>query len=332
MLRNSVILLFSFLLIGCSNVLKKQEHSFFALNTTCFVTVYNSPEINLDEVEQAVLYIEKLMSSHDTESDVSVINNSNNNFVSPGMETLYVINKGLMFSDISDGTFDITVGPLVKLWGIGTNIEKPKDSSITRLLPLVDYRKVEVMNGMVKLNEPGMSIDLGGIAKGYASDRVRKILLEKGVKHALINLGGNIDVIGTKPNGAKWKIGIQHPRDERGVYIGIIPLSDSAFVTSGDYERFFIDDEVRYHHILDSRTGYPKYGDIISASIITRSGMEGDALSTITFGTSVEEVKELKKIIQFEGVFVTRDKKIFLTEKLKDIFILTDDSYRLIYN
>ena len=273
------------------------------------------------------------MSLHKKNSDVSRINIlSGGDFYTPSSETLYVIKEGLKFSEMSNGKFDLTIGPLVSLWGIGNKDFVPEIGKIKDALDRVDYAKLVISGSGVKLLNTGMALDLGGIAKGYSSDRVREYLLSLGVKSALINLGGNIDVIGNKPDGSLWNIGIQHPRKKRGEYIGVIPISNSSFVSSGDYERFFIKDGVRYHHILDTKTGYPRVGEVISSSITSTKGIYGDAISTITFGLTIEEIKELGRKIEFEGVFVTEDFRVYVTKNLRDKFTLNDDRYRLIYD
>ncbi|OQY37721.1 MAG: hypothetical protein B6229_07780 [Spirochaetaceae bacterium 4572_7] len=142
---------------------------------------------------------------------------------------------------------------------------------------LVSYGDILIDDSnKVMLKRSGMELDLGGIAKGYASSKVKEYLVELGVESAIINLGGNIDLIGSKPKGVGWRVGIQHPREDRGKYIGILELNDKSLVSSGDYERFFIEDGIRYHHILDVKSGFPRNGEIISASIIGSSSIEGE--------------------------------------------------------
>lgn len=362
MLRKILLVLTLSVLLGCSGKVERESLSFMALNTTCSVTIFNSPGIDISEVEEIVLSVENKMSRFpristdlllisnisDIEnleplrdrfngdyntSDIVMINSRpEGEFYTPDSETLEVVKEGIKYSILSNGAFDITIGPLADLWAIGKRDTIPHKSDILNKLEHVDYRDIEIVGDSIRLKREEMSLDLGGIAKGYAADKVREHLTLQGVNSALINLGGNIYVIGSKQDGSSWNIGIQHPREQRGEFIGVLKLKNSSLISSGDYERFFMEDGVRYHHILDTKTGYPKSGEVISSSIVSEDAVLGDALSTITFGESIFYIKELRKKIDFEGVFVTRDKSIYVTEKLKDIFTLNDNRYRLIYD
>lgn len=333
MLRKIILLLIVLLFIGCDRDNNKRSFSFIALNTTCFITVYNSPDADLNRVESIVKSIDKKMSRYNNTSDIYKINRlAGSGYYNPDKEVLEVLKMGLKYSYLSDGYFDITIGPLVDLWNINNMSKVPNKALVEEARKLVNYENIVIDNSGVMLKKMGMSIDLGAIAKGYASDRVKDYLIKAGVKSALINLGGNVSVIGDKPDGSKWNIGIQHPREVRGEYIGVLPLRDLSFISSGDYERYFFQDGKRYHHIFNSKTGYPKNGEIISSSIVTKSAINGDALSTVTFGMSIKEVKKLREKIEFQGVFITKDKRIYITPGLKSIFTLKDNRYRLIYD
>ncbi len=251
--------------------------------------------------------------------------------VSP--DTLFVLEKGLYYSELSRGKFDITIGPVVKLWNIGTEQAMvPDDKVLEERLRLVDYKKLHLdrENNKAKLDDMGMMVDLGGIAKGYAADEAREVLKKHGIKSAIINLGGNILVIGENTNGEPFKIGIQNPLDHRGSYLGVLAIRDKTVVTSGIYEKNFEKDGVVYHHILDPATGYPANNQLSGVSIITDKSIDGDGLSTATFLLGLEEgMKFINGIPDTEAVFITKSKRIYITEGIRDSFTLTDEEYLL---
>lgn len=331
MLRKIEFIILIVVLMGCSNKPKSESFTFLALDTACTITIYDGTNIDIEHVKELIKNIENKMSAHKDGSDIININNSNGEKVSIDNQTLEVIKRGLFFGNLSNGIFDISIGPLVTLWNVGESSEPPKDEDIDKLLPLIEYKNIDVdSDGSVSLLNPNMKLDLGGIAKGYAADVVKNYLVSEGVTSAIINLGGNINLIGKKIDNSDWNIGIQHPREERGKYVGILSINDTSLVSSGDYERYFIADGVRYHHILNSETGYPVRGEFIGSSIVYPKSIDSDALSTITFSSSIEEIISLKEKIPFSGIFVTEDKRIYISKDIEDNFRLVDDSYRLI--
>jgi len=234
-----------------------------ALDTVCSITTYgNTDDKVFDECFNKIDEIEKKMSVHIAESEVTAINkNAGIKPVKVSEETYNVIRTGKKYSEITAGKFDITVGPLVKLWGINTPDEKiPSEEGIKSTIPLVNYQNI-ILNDKEKsvlLKEKGMALDLGGIAKGYSGDAVAEILRRHHVKHAIVNLGGNLVVIGSKPDGTDWNVGIQTPFKSNGDYLGVLNVSDKAVVTSGIYQRYFKKNGKIYHHIMDTSTGYCK--------------------------------------------------------------------------
>ena len=175
-------------------------------------------------------------------------------------------------------------------------------------------------------------MDLGGIAKGYAGDEAIKIYKKYGIKSAYINLGGNVVVLGTKPDGKPWRIGVQNPRAENGFYIGIVEVADKAVVTSGDYERFFEENGKRYHHILDPKTGRPADSGLISSTIVTDVSMDADALSTAAFVLGLEKGRALVESLEgVEAIFVTKDKEVYVTDGLRNSFTFSDESKEFKY-
>ena len=251
-------------------------------------------------------------------------------------DIIEVLERALFYAELSGGAFDPTVGPLVKLWGIGTESQQvPSENEIAGALALVNWQDVEInqAENTVFLRRKGMALDLGAIAKGYAADEAARIAKEGGVASAVIDLGGNILTIGwrkEKGENKPWRIGIQDPLNTEN-YIGIISVNDTSVVTSGVYERYFMYNEKRYHHILSTADGYPVDNDILSVSIVTEKSIEGDALSTVLFTLGLERGKALADSIPgVEALFILSNKDVIITDGLKDIFLLTDTEYSLI--
>ncbi len=196
------------------------------------------------------------------------------------------------------------------------------------------YRALELDEAArtARLTKPGMRLDLGAIAKGYAADEVGRVLLRRGVKAAVIDLGGNVKVVGKKPDGSAWRIGVQDPFDDRGSYIGIASLdAEATVVTSGVYERYFIgEDGERYHHILSTRTGYPIEGDLVSVTVMSSSSIDADGLSTALFALGVERGLELVESLEHvDAVFIDGDRRVYLSSGARQRFKHSDPAYTL---
>ena len=317
--------------------IKSMGGQFFFLNSILTLDIYDTgldnAKIN-QEVEDRVRELENKMSTKIATSEVSKINdNAGIDKVKVSDDTYTVIKEALKYGKISKGKFDITVGNLVDLWGIGTENEKvPSKEEIQKALATVDYNKVEIddNNKTVFLKDKGMKIDLGAIAKGYVADDIVKILEKDGVKSAIINLGGNVYVYGNK-GGKNFKIGIRNPLSpDPNDYLGIYQSQNESVVTSGVYERFFEKDGKRYHHILSTSDGYPIDNNLISTSIITKSSMDANALSTTTFALGLEEgLKLIENTKNTEAMFITADKKIYMTSGLKEKFELKNSDFTI---
>lgn len=313
-----------------------QSQSFFMLGTVCKVTIYDNPTPEAFSASFARLReIEDRMSLRNSKSEVAEINlNAGKQPVVVSKDTFKVVQKALEIAAISGGAFDPTVGPLVQAWDIGgEQPRKPLQDEIDFILPLIGYSRVvlDEDSSSVFLEDEGMVLDLGGIAKGYAADEVARILFEHGVRHAIVNLGGNVLTVGKKMDGTPWKIGVQDPEALRGEYVMILSLIDQTLVTSGPYERFLeLDGEV-FHHILDTKTGYPVNSDYTSVSIITENSLLADALSTALYALGYEDGMALINTLEgVEAIFMTREKKILLSEGLKQDksrYSVTDPSY-----
>lgn len=316
-----------------------QSQSFFMLGTVCKVTIYDNPTAEAFSASFARLKeIEDRMSLRNQKSEVAEINRqAGKKAVVVSSETFVVIQKALEIAALSSGAFDPTVGPLVQAWDIGGDSpRKPPQEEIDSLLPLIGYDRVvlDTETLSVFLKDEGMILDLGGIAKGYAADEVARILHEHGVSHAIVNLGGNVLTLGNKTDGKPWKIGVQDPEALRGEYVMILSLVDQTLVTSGPYERFLeLDGEV-YHHILNTKTGYPVKSDYTSVSIVTKNSLLADALSTSLYALGYEDGMALINTLEdVEAIFMTREKKILLSEGLKRgnlKFSVTDPAYSVL--
>lgn len=327
------------ILTGCSNKDDAKSNTpltktNYLLGTQVSITLYdNQKDSIIDEAFQRISEIETKMSiNSDNPSEITKLNEASGiQEVKLSEDTFFVLEKGKYYSQLSNGEFDITIGPIVKLWNIGTpEAAIPDEKILSEKLNLVDYNNLTLNKekSTAKLELSGMIVDLGGIAKGYAADEVYSILKKHGVNHAIINLGGNILALGTNVNNQPWKIGIQDPYNTRNDYLGIVEVADKSVVTSGIYERYFEQDGVRYHHILDPQTGYPADNGIAGVSIITDKSIDADGLSTSTFLLGVEKGMALIESLEnTEAIFITTDKKVYLSSGLKNNFILVNKEY-----
>lgn len=238
-------------------------------------------------------------------------------------DTLYLLSLAKKYSQLTAGAFDSTIRPLAALWNIGKKGDLiPSSNEIEKALSHTGFDDLAVYpdESAAELKRPGMSADLGGIAKGYAGDEVKRILTENGVASALINLGGNIVTIGTQPDGKPWRIGIQNPLRPRGESLISLEPSDCSIVTSAVNERFFMKNGKRYHHILDPRTGAPVQSGLLSVTVICPSGVHADALSTALFVLGLKKHSEFGTLLLenagAEAVYITERLELFLTPGL----------------
>jgi len=282
-------------------------------------------EAGLEAVCREVARIEGLFSRFLPDSDISRVNRSagtKSEQVSP--ETYDVLSKAVEFSRCFPGCFDVTIGPLVTLWKIGKgSLAQPDDASIKQVLPLVDYRDLilDPWGMTAGLRNGGQSVDLGGIGKGFAGDKIVEVFKEFDIASAYSNLGGNVVTLGTKPDGSPWQIGIQHPRQENSL-IGSVSVVNQTVVTSGDYQRYFTDSQgKRRHHILDPTTGYPAESGLISVSIVSDKSVAADTLSTVLFVAGMEKGLEfLRGFPQTEAILVDSNLQVYVTQGLRTRF------------
>ena len=306
------------------------------LGTTCTITVYGSG--NQEALEAAfrrVEEIENLMSANIAESDISRINRAAGiGAVEVSPETFEVVRTGVDIGRSTDNALDIAIGPLVKLWGIGSqDAAVPDEGRVAELLQLISPDDI-VLNEeemSVYLEKPGMALDVGAVAKGYAADETARVLGDAGVDRAIVDFGGNIKVVGHKPGREPWKVGIQDPFGDRGGYFGILSIPSGSVVSSGTYERFFEEDGKRYHHILDSSTGFPAESGIESVSVWTEDSFLADALSTALFVLGVDRGIEYLNTLDTaaEAIFVTNSRQVIVTPELEKRFSVTDPDFSL---
>lgn len=307
------------------------EGEIFCMGTNIVQRVYgyNAKE-TIKEVENEMKRLEALMNFYKASSEIGMLNNCGfEKKVRLSCEVFDIIKKAKYFSEISDGAFDISLAPVIKLWGVFTKEQRvPGEKEIKEKLSLVNYNNLilDESYNTVKFSKENMKIDLGGIAKGYAADRAVQIYKQNNVSAAFINLGGNVMVFGEKPDNSNWSIGVQEPFKSRGEIIGAINVKNESVVTSGNYVRYFEDKGLKYHHIIDPRTGYPAESNLMSVTVISQNSMECDALSTAAFVLGDEKGMQFIKNYGAKAIFITKDKKVKMTGNMKEDFYLIEDS------
>jgi thiamine biosynthesis lipoprotein len=296
----------------------------FLMNTVVETVIYiadaKTGQQALADASSAAVRLEAILDRHRAGSELTAINAlAGKEPVSVSADTFTNISLALEVGRLSSGAFDLTVAPLLELWGFGTgNAVVPSEQELAKVLPLVDYRKVRLTDEgtQVFLENEGMKLDLGGIAKGFVVDRAVEVLRAAGVSSGTVDAGGDIRVIGSKPDGSPWRIGIRHPRERREL-VAIVELRDKAIVTSGDYERFFNVGEQRYHHLLVPQTGMPARG-VTSVTIVAPDAFTADAYSTAVFVMGRERGMALvESLPELEAIIITEDGQIHLSAGLE---------------
>lgn len=316
---SAVLTASALLLTGCSGAKSSTQtdqdltYTDMLFDTVIKIQILDpADESILDDLKKLCEKYDTMFSTTNTDSELYKLNHANGQPFTVSSETANLIQEGIHYSELSGGAFDLTIEPVSALWDFKADKPTvPSSDAIAQAVSHVDYTKVDIQDNTVTLEDPEAGIDLGAIAKGYIADQVKTSLKKQGIKHAIINLGGNVDVIGTKPDGSKYNIGIQKPFDESGEAITSVQLKDQTVVTSGIYERYFKKNGKLYHHILDPRTGYPCENNLYSVSIITDSSTKADALSTTCFLLGYEKGMELIQSMDgVEAIFITDDEKV----------------------
>lgn len=316
---SAVLTASALLLTGCSGAKSSTQtdqdltYTDMLFDTVIKIQILDpADESILDGLKKLCEKYDTMFSTTNTDSELYKLNHANGQPFTVSSETANLIQEGIHYSELSGGAFDLTIEPVSALWDFRADKPTvPSSDAIAQAVSHVDYTKVDIRDNTVTLEDPEAGIDLGAIAKGYIADQVKTYLKKQGIKHAIINLGGNVDVIGTKPDGSKYNIGIQKPFDESGEAITSVQLKDQTVVTSGIYERYFKKNGKLYHHILDPRTGYPCENNLYSVSIITDSSTKADALSTTCFLLGYEKGMELIQSMDgVKAIFITDDEKV----------------------
>jgi thiamine biosynthesis lipoprotein len=315
-----LLCLSAFCVTGCGSTKTPVTHrEQMLMGTLVSISISNtdSEKANrsADLAFQEIRRIEQIMSTYLPESEISLINRSaGTDWQSVHPEILFVIQEALGYSRLSNGAFDITFKPLTRLWNFEPESRPPDPGAVRELLNLVDFKAVLIdKEDRVLLKKPGMAIGLGGIAKGYAVDRAMAVLEAQGITDAIINSGGDLRVIGRRTRKKRWRIGIQDPRN-RDTVIETIDVSGGAVATSGDYEKYFIDQGIRYHHILNPKTGFPARG-CRSVTVICPAAMMADAMATAVFVLGPEKGMELiRHLPDLEGMIVNNEGDIIKSE------------------
>ena len=309
----------------------------FCLDTACDIAIYDDmkkadAEAILDEAFALMRDYENLLSRTISTSDVAKINDAKGKAIKVSTDTAEAIKMAVDISEASGGVFDITVGKVTNVWDFKSeNPQVPEAAILTAALPHIDYKNISLGNtNQITLQDSEAQIDLGGIAKGYIADKVCAFLEEEGVTSAVINLGGNVVVIGEKAEATPWTIGIERPFTDRTEIIGTIQVTDATVVTSGIYERKFEQDGVIYHHILDPATAYPAKTDLEAVTITAAKGNSGlcDALSTACLILGKDKAPKFIEKIQakypeagLEAAFIDNNGNIVQTDGMKITFI-----------
>ncbi|MGX7108018.1 FAD:protein FMN transferase [Facklamia miroungae] len=307
------------------------------LDTFTQITIYPNDANSKQAMDEAFKYIEamaQLFSEFEEGTDISQINAAaGRDPIKVHPQTLELIEYGLKKSQNFESVFDITIGPISYPWKKAADQNTiPSEATIKESLNLIDYHQVVVnhSDSSIYLKKEKMRLDLGSISKGYIADGVARILKEHQIDKAIINLGGNLVLLGTKPNNAQpWTVGVQNPGHETGSVVGSLPITNKSVVTSGIYERFVEVDGIKYHHLLNPKTGFPIDNTLASVTIITDRSLEADAYATIVFGLGLEEgMHYINQSPDLEAIFITKDQEVYLSQGVKD-FKLLDEQYQI---
>lgn len=306
---------------GCS-LESKYDCEFFAMDTVMTINAYGSKsETAVKAAQNEINRLDRLLSVQNENSEIFKLNQSKKITVSE--DTLTLITRSKELYTLTDGAFDISCEPLTREWGFYLGLENkvPSQKAIETALEGVGAEHIKIENSTVTLDK-NSSLDLGGIAKGYASHKAAEILKEYGVTSALMSLGGNVRAVGSKPDGDFWSVAITDP-DDNSKSIGTLKISDKAVVTSGGYQRYFEENGQIYHHIIDTKTGYPADSGLKSVTVVSSDDTLADALSTSLFVMGLEKSSEFYRENSnlFGAVFITDKGEIYVTDNLKDSFM-----------
>jgi len=314
---------------GPEQPLSRTEH---VLGTQCAITLYDHASAgSLDSCFARLREINARMSVRDPGSELDAVNDAAGKGAVPVTDDVFaVVRRALELARLSNGLFDPTVGPLVRLWGINTDHARvPSPAEVKAALSLVSWKDV-VMDDTartIELRRPAMSLDVGGVAKGYAADEMVRILAQKGARSAIIDLGGNVFAMGSKPDGGPWSIGIQDSWGTRGALLGVVQVRNRTVVTSGVYERFFQENGKRFHHIMDTRTGFPVDNGIVSATVVADTSFAADGMTLTLLSMGPGRGLALAHRLGLAAVMVASDRTVYTTPEIRAFFRITDPSF-----
>ena len=334
------------LISSCAKQEKVYKESRSVMDTFTTITVISSSKQKAKEAVDAgfaeIEKLDKFLNNFEPDSEISTVSKfAGVKPVHVSAETLDLMQKTIGISGITNGAFDPAIAPVGKLWkfsGRPANPGMPPDDAIRNALKLVDYRKIKTdsASSEIYLEEKGMEIDLGGIAKGYAADKAIEAIKAKGIKSALVAIAGDIRGYGLNASEKAWKVGIQNPRPENPNserpwedIFATLNLKESAVSTAGDYQRYFIKDGKRYHHIIDPATGYPSESGLISVSVIAPDGYIADGIDTAILILGLEKGIKLLESRGIDGVLVDSQKRVFITKNLKGKVEILNKGYQL---
>ena len=302
---------------------EESSKDIFAMDTYMTVTAYGAKaQEAVDEAEAEIQRLDELLSTGNEESEIAQLNQNKSATLSE--DAGYLVERALELNKETDGAFDIAIYPVMEAWGFPTqNYQVPTADTLESLLKLADASQIiyDENSRKISFGREGMKIDLGGIAKGYTSSRIMDIYKENNISSGLVNLGGNVQALGTKPDGSKWRVAVQSPDDTED-YLGILSVEDKAVITSGGYERYFEQDGKTYHHIINPKTGYPAENGLTSVTVVSEDGTLADGLSTSLFIMGKEEAIEFWKAHseEFDIIMLTDEGKLYVTEGIQDDF------------
>lgn len=319
-----MILLCTLLLAGCgqqsvSADAEPQSIDLFAMDTTMTLTAYGDhAEDALAGAKSEIERLDALFSISSESGDIYALNRDHK--ADFQADSLALLNRALEVSASTDGIFDCTIEPVMEAWGFTTqNYRVPEENTLNELLSHVDYRQVQVDGSTVSIPDD-VQVDLGGIAKGFTSDRMMQVFADSGVTSGIISLGGNVQALGCKPDGSKWRVAVQDPNDE-GENFAVVEIADEAVITSGGYQRYFEENGKRYWHILDARTGMPADTGIRSVTVVSADDTLADGLSTALFVMGLDRAAQFwRESRDFEAVFLLDSGEIYVTQGLEDSF------------
>ena len=314
-MNRTLLLLPLFLLLAACGAGQEQEPAVvqrtnFQMDTVVTITLYDwTDETAIDAAFREIDRLEALLSVQKPGSDLDrLAQAAGQDWVDIAPETQEVLELAKDYFARSGGLLDVTAGPLIDLWDINNGGHYPTSEELEAVLPLVNGEDLQVEEGRAYLARPGMKADLGAIAKGYIADRVKDLLLDLGVKHAVLDLGRNILLIGGKSDEIPFRVGVQDPNGDQGELLAVVEAANKSLVTSGVYERYFEHDGKRYHHILDPETGYPVDNGLAAVSILSDDSANGDALSTTCLLLGQEKgLALIESLPGVEALFVAED-------------------------